>query len=329
MSLVEAISFDGRCISYVGISTMKHRSKLHAYTLIEVLVVMVIIGILIALILPAVQASREMARQSRCRGNLKQIGLALQQYASVHGTFPLGWGGSRTGHSFLVALLPSLEQQPLYDTINMQTGLSETLVTTSLSTFICPSDGLMRTNPLGKTNYAGNRGSGVQAYGYNGAFALDDPIGLQEFTDGLSHTAAVSEWLVGPNSGGIRMTERSVFSTGVPLAGKDQLNRFASSCRNLDPRTAPLTPAVIGVPWTHGDLGGSLYNHVVEIHGHSCLNGSLWQEGAWTAKSNHPEGVNVLFADGHVQFLKNSTDLPLWRALGSRDGGEIVGNGEP
>lgn len=90
----------------------------------------------------------------------------------------------------------------------MQSSLSRSLTTTSLSIFSGPSDGLHRTNRLGTTNYAGNRGTGVQASGYNGEFALGDPIFPRDFTDGMSNTAAVSEWLIGPDSGGIRNPRR-------------------------------------------------------------------------------------------------------------------------
>lgn len=296
-------------------------------TLIEVLIVMGLIGLLIAMLLPAIQWSRESARRAQCGNNLKQIGLALQNYMSLHGTMPLGWGGRSTGHSFLVALLPQLEQRSLFDSINLQSELTETVRFRSLSFLLCPSDGLVRSDPLGSTNYAGNRGSGVQAFGYNGAFGLDEPIGPAQFTDGLSQTAAVSEWLRGPDTGLVRTPDRTVFSTEGFWRGKQELDLFAAACRVLDPQTARLTPAVLGVPWTHGELGRSLYNHVMEINGRSCLNGTLWQEGAWTVRSRHSGGVNVLFADGSVRFQTESTDLKIWRALGSRNGGEIVGGG--
>lgn len=91
-----------------------HRQKSHhGLTLVEVLVVLAIIGILMGLIIPAVQMARESARKAHCGNNLRQVGVALHQYASSHGTFPLGWGGPRTGHSFLIALLPQLDQRSL------------------------------------------------------------------------------------------------------------------------------------------------------------------------------------------------------------------------
>ena len=74
----------------------------------------------------------------------------------------------------------------------------------------------------------------------------------------------------------------------------------------------------------YGDLIATLYNHVLTPDHNSCLNNTLIQEGAWTASSKHPGGVNVMFADGHVSAVGRSVDVKIWRALGSRNQGEIV-----
>ncbi len=73
-----------------------------------------------------------------------------------------------------------------------------------------------------------------------------------------------------------------------------------------------------------GEFNFTLYNHTLSINDHSCTNGTRWQEGAWTATSQHGQGANVVFADGHASFLKDSIALEVWRALGSRNGGESV-----
>jgi prepilin-type N-terminal cleavage/methylation domain-containing protein/prepilin-type processing-associated H-X9-DG protein len=302
---------------------VKSRQTPRGLTLIEILVVVSIIALLAALLFAAIQASREGARRAVCGNKLRQIGLATQQYISTHGVLPLDWNEGN-GHSFLVALLPYLDQKPLYDSINMNAPVSGTVGNTRVSVFSCPSDGFVRLGPEGSTNYAGNRGAGVQAFGYNGAFSFMTAVRPQDFTDGMNSTSAVSEWIVGPNTGTTRDAKRSVFTTISAWLGKTQLEDFAAACRKLDVNTAQLTPAVVGVPWTHGDFGHSLYNHVIEINGASCLNGSRWQEGAWTAKSFHNNGVNTLFADGNVRFLRSTLDLAVWRALASRNGGEIV-----
>jgi prepilin-type N-terminal cleavage/methylation domain-containing protein/prepilin-type processing-associated H-X9-DG protein len=294
------------------------------FSLIEVLVTIAIITILFGLVVSAVMSARESARRARCGQNLKQIGLALNAYASTFGTLPLGYGGGGNGISFLVSILPYTENNSLYNLIDMKVGPSGTIRNMSLASYLCPSDGFVRSDPQGATNYAGNQGSGVQEYGYNGAFSRSSPVGLADFPDGASHTAAVSEWLTGPNTGAVREPRRSVFSTAEPFRAQGQLELFAGSCSRLDLKTAPLSPVVIGVPWTHGDFGHSLYNHVMPVNSHHCLNGSLFQEGAWTAMSNHGRGANVLLVDGHVRFTNESLAISVWRALGSRNGGEVI-----
>jgi prepilin-type processing-associated H-X9-DG protein len=165
----------------------------------------------------------------------------------------------------------------------------------------------------------------VQDYGYNGAFSLAEPVAFRDFTDGASNTAAVTEWLTAP-SGAITVDpRRSVFQTPVAFKAKGELNSFAASCYGLDPISAKPALAVnVGVPWTHGDFGHSLYNHVMPINERTCLNGNLHQLGAWTAKSNHSRGVQTLFADGHTHFLSESVSSAVWRALGSRNGGDVM-----
>lgn len=298
------------------------------FTLIELLVVILIVSVLAALLLAAVQAGREAARRAACGSNLRQIGIGLHQYAAAHTTFPLDWNEGN-GHSFLVAILPFVEQGVLYNAMNPGEATPTTISGVGLSLYVCPSDGFLRGMPRLATNYVGNRGTGVQVDGYNGAFAFTRAVRPQDFGDGMSNTAAVSEWLVGPITGATRDARRSVFSTPEALQGKGQLDAFAAVCRSLDPAVATLNPAVVGVPWTHGDFGHSLYNHVLPIGENSCLNGSSWQQGAWTAKSNHGAGAQVLLADGRVRFVRRAIEPRLWRALGSRSGGEVIPSGLP
>jgi prepilin-type processing-associated H-X9-DG protein/prepilin-type N-terminal cleavage/methylation domain-containing protein len=295
-----------------------------AFTMIELLVTIAVIAVLLGLLLAAVVSGREAARRSQCASNLRQIGLGINQYTSVHGCLPLAYGGGGNGISFLVAILPYVDQSPLYNTIDMRTSPNMTVREVSLAIYLCPSDGLVRTNPVGGTDYAGNQGSGVQVNGYNGAFSIQNAIRPNDFTDGTSQTAAVSEWLRGHNTGAVRDSQRSVFLTPVAYTAADQLDLFAGSCLSLNLRDAPLSPLTVGSPWIHGDFGHSLYDHVIAPGGTTCLNGSQHQLGAWTAKSNHRGGANTLFADGHVHFIGTTIAMSVWRSLGSRNGGEIV-----
>lgn len=306
---------------------IRHRRIQRAFTLIETLVVIAVIAVVAALIVAAVISTRESARRAQCANNLRQISLGIHEYDSVNGVLPPAYGGGGNGISFLVAILPYVDHQPLYNKIDMKSGPSMTVMCTTIETYLCPSDGLVRRNPLAGTNYAGCQGVGVQTYGYNGVFAIDRTIGYNAITDGASQTVAVSEWIRGSDTGAMRHNIRSVFLTPEPYTSRNQLDLFASVCLGLDTPTAPLSPMTVGAPWTHGDFGHSLYNHTIGPYHLTCLNGSAHQTGAWTAKSFHSGSVNSLFADGHVCRIAWTIDVHVWRALGSRNGGEVVASG--
>jgi prepilin-type N-terminal cleavage/methylation domain-containing protein/prepilin-type processing-associated H-X9-DG protein len=153
------------------------------FTLIELLVVIAIIGVLIALLLPAVQAAREAARRAQCVNNLKQIALAAQNYHDQYGSFPIGspiqldplLGYAAESNSTFVAMLGQFEQQPLFNAVNFSRSIyvmeNQTVFKTGLSTLWCPSDGrITRTSSIGPylnspnfqfkfTSYAGNTGT--------------------------------------------------------------------------------------------------------------------------------------------------------------------------
>jgi len=184
-----------------------------------------------------------------------------------------------------------------------------------------------RFHPGSASNYAGNQGRGVQKYGYDGFFAVFEPsIGLHEITDGASQTVALSEWATGPQ-GLDRDPLRTIFRTRQ-FTEPDALDLFAKHCRNVNIH-GELTSTIgsgqpKGVGWFRADFGYSLYNHVIEPNGKSCVNGTRYQQGAWTAGSFHNSGVNALLADGRVTFVKENVDLGIWRALASRSGGDLA-----
>ncbi len=312
-----------------------HRPRA-GFTLVEVLVVIAIIGILAALVVPAVQAAREAARRAQCANNLKQVGLALHNYESAHGVLPMGGGVLSDQFSFLAHLLPYLDQKPLYDGLNFGapatntadlSNPNDTVGTTRLSVFLCPSD-FAPSQAGARTNYAGNMGTLYRRSGTDGAFEPSEakPLRLAEFTDGTGGTVAVSEWLSGPYRVDIRDARRSTFGLVMDPDVLDRFERFADKCRDLDINSVPAYHIVNtrGRDWLEAGPLGCLYHHVLAPNGHSCTSFLTGRAGAVTAGSLHPGGVNSLFVDGHVSFVKQSIDVRAWRAIGSRNGGEIA-----
>jgi prepilin-type N-terminal cleavage/methylation domain-containing protein/prepilin-type processing-associated H-X9-DG protein len=304
-----------------------------AFTLIELLVVILILAILTGLLLAAVQSSRNAARIAQCKSNLKQINTALHGYVASHGNFP-GFA-FHMGFSVHCTILPYLEQTALYDSMNFEvehTGPGPVAANTtswrmSPEVFLCPADMVGRT-PTG-ANYAGNRGHGyTEAFGKNnGLFTLTRTSGTITFAsipDGASNTSAYSEFLITNHMDANRNPERTVFQSVDWLLEEEQFDQFVSDCIGLRPRSAQIAAMTKGRDWMRGDLFRTLYNHNLLPNGHSCLNKTAVQQGAATATSAHWGGVNVAFVDGHVQFVRDSIALEVWRALGTRNGGETI-----
>ncbi len=299
---------------------MAATSQRRGFTLIELLCTISIVGVVVGLVLVAVQSARESARRVQCVNNLKQLGLAVQSYAGVHGV--IAQGGNEFSH--LSMLLPYLDNRPLYDSINFSIGPdsleNRTAESNSVSLLICPSETAAHRHS-GQTNYAGNAGVGFDGYRskWNGVFGGGSPNRLADITDGLTGTAMMSEWLLGTERYGARDARRSVFDTPMIL----DFEQFAQACHTIDINSATLNGQK-GWAWLRPYISASLYNHTLGPGDHSCTNSTGVSTGAWTAASQHPGGVNILFADGHVQFVREGVSLATWRAMGTRDGGELI-----
>ena len=314
------------------------------FTVIELLVVVAVIGLLTTLILPAVQSAREASRRLSCVNNLKQFGLALASYASVHECLPPGQqGNSRL--SLHYSLLPYLDQNSLYELItdmNNSGGFessdsAQTILSTSLAVMLCPSD--RQPNHIGGfTNYAANVGYEPQAFGYNGAFgpwtnpAMITPgfvkapavIRYADFVDGTSGTSAMAEVLLGTMDTTVNDQKRTLFATAINRDQPAQFDDFMKECSSLG-TNQPIGFNVRGAVWMFSNPRTNFYNHANRPNTRSCINGSNAFYGALSASSLHGNSVNCLFVDGHVAAIAHGISLENWRAIGTRNGSELVG----
>jgi prepilin-type N-terminal cleavage/methylation domain-containing protein len=340
---------------------MKRSSSFgRGFTLVELLVVIAIIGILIALLLPAVQAAREAARRSQCTNNLKQMGLALHNYHDVFLTFPQAVlkSGSNTNpwHSYSVhtAILPFMEQRPLYDKIKSvslnfsltsQDGLvTPTVCRTRVDAYICPSSPpYPHATDVGNCSYPVSTGPnitwGISSSLQNGAFRLDQPTAMRDFTDGTANTILVGEQNFGDastNSSTAFQLQRDIAmgvawphtnqSTSQGAFTQAQIDQYGQSCQ----AGSGTHMGLMGWLWVRPVFFYTLFNTLAPPNWKypSCMQcNGCWAGdslGVYPARSMHPGGCNHTLADASVRFISETVDLQVYHGIGSRNGGETV-----
>ena len=330
------------------------------FTLVELLVVIAIIGILIALLLPAVQAAREASRRMSCQNNLKQLGLALQGHATAWGSFPAGIGKTpQTSFSAHAMILPYLEGQTLHKMIDLEEPLmlggggSATVnpvqanaARTVVSVFLCPSDNaeprfsefLNFSAPdetSGGTNYMVCGGSGTETYydlryPSDGAFWQESSVRFRDIQDGTSHTMVFSESLLG-NSCDINGPTPE--DPKRYMANMCNQHSLSSEGPGLSGIVNPDVESIVaGATYWRGCRGATWIWGRQQVNTFSAYmppNTSVPDMAArgigfFAARSNHPGGVNAVFADGSVRFINETIPLEIWRASSTRASGEII-----
>jgi prepilin-type N-terminal cleavage/methylation domain-containing protein/prepilin-type processing-associated H-X9-DG protein len=335
------------------------KRKKFGFTLVELLVVIAIIGILVALLLPAVQAAREAARRMQCTNNLKQIGLAAHNYHDVHKVFPPGSWHAVFG-TFMLGLLPYVEQAPLhalyqnsggtqtFRTGGIRYGGTQNLPVTAkqLSVYTCPSD----TNQASPSIYSGvTFHNYVACYGNTTRGRLSPygvtSTGAANVFGGATFIEFIDPIVVGPN-----------FYSWIHF--NSPLSLFRTSISTVTDGTSNTLAFSESVQGTATDLrgfawwgGGAHFETLLppnasqpDVVEQSCFpppnyknppcvvraaaSGNAVTTGAEThaARGRHPGGVMCCFTDGSVRFISNSVALDTWRWLGSASGNETLGD---
>lgn len=299
------------------------------FTLIEVLVVISVVSILIALLIPAVQYARETSRRLTCASNLKQLGLALNNYEASFKVYPQGANGGRySGH---VMLLPFLEQTNLYNSINFNSGgglggfgdgqPNATTGNTLLAAFCCPSDPDAIRLPT--TSYAWNGGLGYQSTDFLGTFCSGATrnfhyVSPADIRDGLSNTAAMSEWKIGH----IASSDDSAVIFRIEVQSGDPYASFVQRCQSSTRQTTDFGAWTKDARWAVGSYGSTILNFNSLPNSLSCYYGFSLDYGDWPASSYHAGSVNVLFHDAHVNIYNNSISRRVWQSMSTRSGND-------
>ncbi len=335
---------------------LKLRNK-HGFTLVELLVVIAIIGILIALLLPAVQAAREAARRMQCTNNMKQFGLAIHCFLDVHRKLPTAWtcepkplsphpsyknNSPPDQHTVFAQILPFMEQDVLKELFNFEyrtlDDMNREATNHEITSYQCPSDdaqgrkiiaGLSGDRYYSRSNYAVCLGSNTMVINSGGTIASLAAMG-KTFNPNITLD----------NDGAFcpcenkKIADLTDGTSHIVLASEVRAGQADGGSTGWDTRGW----------WSWPNMGGCIYTHLTTpnttiadlMYPSECppdppndmpctVNGGSQDEHFAAARSRHPGGVNALFGDGHVSFFNDDIDATVWQWLGSiKDGNTIT-----
>lgn len=324
-----------------------NRRQHYGFARLDVVVALAVLTTIIALLAPAVRIAREQGHQAECTNNLRQIGVGITGFEKTNGSFPATDNTKELLGSWIVGVLPHMGQKGLHDEVvkafggslvqtpNSNAGLArKALSQLSPKGFHCPSD---PAPGFGMTSYAACSGTWAAQFYDDGLFRWADDTGgpayqpgavkADEVTDGLSHTIAVSEWLHTwrvPGKSCKPLPRRAVWEmSGTVVNSGADIDTLVPICRGFAEVNEWRHGRPIGDRWQYGGCPATNYYHAMPPNSASCAP-ELGGPPMATAVSLHDGGVHGLFADGHVRFVSDSIDLAVWRAFGTRSGGEAV-----
>jgi prepilin-type N-terminal cleavage/methylation domain-containing protein/prepilin-type processing-associated H-X9-DG protein len=324
---------------------MASSSRRSAFTLIELLVVIAIIATLIGLLLPAVQKVREAAARTKCQNNLKQIGLACHNHENATGSLPPAGvypinATSPAMYSLHARILSYIEQSGLAQSVNLNAPVNSqpAISAQRLALYVCPSE--LNDQPFVdvQTHYPVCYGANFGTWftwdpqtgdGGNGAFPMRRGLRITDFPDGTSQTVgfaevkAFTDYLLGSGNLSRNTPAPSKPSEIIALGGAFVPEGHTSwaEAHSIQTGVTFVLPPNTFVPFIGPDGLEHDVDYVSGLEGASPTNTVL---AAVTARSYHANSVNVLLMDGSVRTVNSSIDLAVWRALGTRNGGEPI-----